>query len=52
MNDKTPKKGDAPDCPCFADPFASTCGNWDDNESACVCADLGYTADANQPLPP
>lgn len=46
------KKGDEPDCPCFTDPFASRCGNWDDNESACVCADLGYTAAANQALPP
>jgi hypothetical protein len=47
-----PNKGDAPDCPCFSNPLASTCGDWDGNESACVCADLGVTAATGQPLPP
>lgn len=27
-------------CPCWENPFESTCGVWDGNISACVCADL------------
>jgi hypothetical protein len=25
-------------CPCYLDPTSSTCGMWNDNESACSCA--------------
>ncbi len=28
-------------CPCTADPTSSSCGRWEDNESACGCADVG-----------
>lgn len=34
-------KFDGPDCPCYLDPLASTCGRWEGNESACACAELG-----------
>ena len=30
-----------PTCPCTVDPMSSTCGVWEGNESACVCAELG-----------
>jgi hypothetical protein len=28
-------------CLCITDPMASRCGVWENNESACVCVELG-----------
>lgn len=38
-------------CPCFEAPLSSRCGNWDDNESACICADLGVAHEDHRGLP-
>ncbi len=39
------------DCACIIYPLQSACGNWEDNESACACADFGVIAETGQPLP-
>ena len=31
-------------CPCYTDPLRSKCGQWEGNESLCVCADYGLVA--------
>jgi hypothetical protein len=28
-------------CACIIDPMSSRCGVWENNESACICAELG-----------
>jgi hypothetical protein len=35
-------------CPCIADPMSSECGNWEGNESACICAELGINGEGDQ----
>ncbi len=40
------------ECRCFANPFASKCGQWDAMQSVCVCADLGCEASEGRPAPP
>jgi hypothetical protein len=39
------------DCVCQTDPMASKCGQWEDNESACFCAELGVIAETGRSLP-
>ena len=38
-------------CRCETDPYGRTCGQWADNESACVCALNAAEVEAGQPLP-
>lgn len=49
-SDLMEKVDNSNECPCVLYPYDSKCGNWEDNESACVCVDFGLVIDSGRPL--
>lgn len=38
-------------CECSLNPLDSKCGDWEGNESACICVEFGLIEQTGEPLP-